>query len=170
MAEIDGAAARFQVPAELIIATIATESSGNPTARREEPGFISDNETPNRVSVGLMQTLLSTARWVLDNNSLSTSDLEVPGQSIEAGCAYIARQFSQTQFDPPLVASAYNAGGVYYNGAAANRWKTRQYPVGSSHHVDRFVKWFNDCFRYFDAEDVTPSWSFRAWYRGELPE
>jgi hypothetical protein len=37
----------------------------------------------------------------------------------------------------------------------------KQYPIGSGAHVDRFVEWFNDCFRLFDADPaVRPSaWS-----------
>ena len=53
---------RYDVPAELILATICTESRGNRFAVREEPGYESDEETPNKVSPGLMQTLISTAR------------------------------------------------------------------------------------------------------------
>ncbi len=49
------------------------------------------------------------------------------------------RQGRQTRFDAPLVAAAYNAGGIYYNAASSNRWRLRQYPLGTSKHVDRFV-------------------------------
>src|SRR5581483_2223376 len=58
---------RLSVPAELIIATILTESSGKANAIRFEPRYISDEATPNQVSPGLMQTLISTARSVLAN-------------------------------------------------------------------------------------------------------
>jgi hypothetical protein len=33
--------------------------------------------------------------------------------------------------------------------SANNRWRMRQFPIGTSHHADRFVQWFNDCFRAF---------------------
>ena len=57
----------------------------------------------------------------------------------------------------------YNAGGVYHNDSTENRWRMRQYPLGTSHHADRYVLWFNDCFRYFDglpASEPVPEQSF----------
>lgn len=134
----------YNVPCALIIATIATESSGNPLVTREEPGYISDSATPHKVSVGLMQTLISTARWTLHDSSINRSFLEKPSNSIKAGTSYIADQRSRTLLDPPKVACAYNAGGVYENQSSGNRWRMRQYPIGTSEHCDRFIKWFND--------------------------
>src|SRR5919202_3217589 len=80
-----------RVPCELIIATICTESGGRADAQREEPGFVSDAETPNKVSAGLMQTLLSTASDTLQM-SVDRRWLLEPANSIEAGTAYIAKQ------------------------------------------------------------------------------
>ena len=61
------AAARdFTVPVELIVATIATESSGKPDAVRKEA---------KDTSYGLMQTLLMTAREALGDERLSGQDL-----------------------------------------------------------------------------------------------
>src|SRR3712207_3178251 len=51
-----------RVPCELNVATICTESGGKADAVRLEPGYKSDEETPGKVSPGLMQTLISTAR------------------------------------------------------------------------------------------------------------
>ena len=59
----------------------------------------------------------------------------------------IAAQLWSTRFDPPLVAAAYNAGGVYHDPVPANRWRLRCYPIGTGAHVDRFVAWFNDAMR-----------------------
>ena len=137
----------FGVPVELIVATICTETSGRAEARREEPGYVSDMQTPHRVSTGLMQTLISTARDTLRIDGIDTDWLLVPDNSIRAGTAYIAAQATRTLFDPPVVACAYNAGGVYKNDGAENRWRMRQYPIGTGHHADRYVKWFNDCFK-----------------------
>jgi hypothetical protein len=153
-------AQRFGVPVELIIATICTESGGDASAVREEPGYISDAQTPNKVSPGLMQTLISTAQQTLGDDAIDRAWLLNPGNSIRAGTAYIAQQWKQTHLDPPKVACAYNAGGVYHNPSPENRWRMRQYPINSSAHADRFVKWFNDCFRMFEADDVSPSMSF----------
>lgn len=142
--EINRWAKHFDVHCVLILATIATESGGKAGARREEPGYISDDATPNRVSVGLMQTLISTARATLLDETIDAKWLKDPSNSIKAGTSYIAEQSPKTNFDPPKVACAYNAGGIYENKSVNNRWKMRQYPIGTSEHCDRFVKWFND--------------------------
>lgn len=156
-ASIEKWAQHFDVPLELIVATICTETRGNASAVRTEPGYISDEETPHRVSPGLMQTLISTARDTLGDDTIDRAWLLQPDNAIRAGTAYIARQKSQTRFDPPKVACAYNAGGIYANDGAENRWKMRQYPIGTGEHADRFVRWFNDCFRYFTQEGSAPS-------------
>lgn len=150
----------FEVPVELIVATICTETGGKPDAVRTEPGYVSDAATPHRVSPGIMQTLISTAREALGDDAIDRAWLLEADNAIQAGTAYIARQKSRTGFDPPKVACAYNAGGVYKNDGEDNRWKMRQYPIGSSKHADRFVAWFNDCFRYFQQENQAPSPSF----------
>lgn len=147
--DIRASARKYKVPVELIVATICTETSGREDAVRTEPGWISDEETPHRVSSGLMQTLISTARSATGNAVLTRDDLKVGSVSIDAGTAYIDRQRTKTRLDPPQVACAYNAGDLYANDGSANRWKLRQYPIGTGAHADRFVKWFNDCFAYF---------------------
>jgi len=141
----------FGVPVELIVAIICTESAGNPSARREEPGYQTDEATPHRVSTGLMQTLISTARETLKLEGIDTEWLLNADNSIRAGTAYVARQASATLLDPPVVACAYNAGGVYHNDGAENRWKMRQFPIDTAQHADRFVLWFNDCIRVFET-------------------
>ncbi len=146
----------FGVPVELIIATICTETRGDPDAVREEPGYESDEKTPAKVSPGLMQTLISTARRTLGDDTINRKWLLKPENSIRAGTAYIASQWTLTGFDPPKVACAYNAGSIYYNQSDANRWKMRQYPINSSEHADRFVKWFNDCFVMFNKNGFKP--------------
>ncbi len=157
--------ASIGVPVELIVATICTESGGDPSAVREEPGYISDERTPNKVSPGLMQTLISTARDALGDDSIDRNWLLEPNNAVRAGVAYIARQWRVTHFDPPKVACAYNAGGVYYNASDKNRWKMRQYPINSAEHADRYVKWFNDCFRLFAEEDISPVMSYFKYLR-----
>jgi hypothetical protein len=70
--------------------------------------------------------------------------LRVPANSIAAGAAEIAKKVGETGYDPPKVACAYNAGGLYYEPSPGNRWRMRQFPIGTSAHADRFVTWFND--------------------------
>ena len=159
--------AHFEVPAELIVATICTETRGDSEEIRREPGFISDELTPHRISPGLMQTLISTARRALEAETDAVIDrawLLVPANSIRAGTAYIRQQRRKTFLDPPKVACAYNAGSVIRNDGPNNRWKMRQFPIGTSAHADRFVRWFNDAFRLFEERGVTPSGSFREFF------
>lgn len=158
------------VPVELIIATICTESGGNLNIQaREEPGYVSDEETPNKVSPGIMQTLISTARNTLGAGSeVDRAWLEQPENSIQAGTSYIASQWNITRFDPPKVACAYNAGNLYYNDSPNNRWKMRQYPIGTDAHANRFVLWFNDCFRVLNEDDDLPGICYCAALQPEL--
>jgi len=149
-----------RVPVELIIATIATESRGDPKALRLEPDYVDDDKTPDKVSPGLMQTLISTARDVLRQDDIDRAWLLEPDNSIQAGTACIDRQRRLTLLDPPKVACAYNAGGLYHDPSAANRWKMRQFPLGRSSHGDRFVQWFNDCIALFDESGLAPEMSF----------
>jgi hypothetical protein len=159
---IEKCAAAYGVPAELILATIATESGGNADAVREESGFTSDEATPGRVSTGLMQTLIATARETLNDPGITRERLREPETSIRAGTAFIRRQAALTNFDPPLVACAYNAGGLYPQDGAENPWKLRQYPLGSRKHADRFVAWFGDAIAVLAADPPdrrTPNFS-----------
>jgi hypothetical protein len=147
------AASLHGVPVEVLIANICAESAGDARTRddcrnstRHEPGYLSDAETPSRVSIGVMQTLISTARETLRQPSLSGDDLRDPAVSINVGTAYIAQQFAVTGFDPPLVAAAYNAGSLRPD-AGSNRWRLLCYPTGTGAHIDRWVAFFNDAMR-----------------------
>jgi hypothetical protein len=156
-AAINAAASKYQVPAQLIVATICTETGGNAKAIRHEPGYKSDALTPNLVSPGIMQTLISTARSALRNPKIDGKWLLNPANSIMAGTCVIKQGSSVTHFDPPLVAAAYNAGSVIHQSGPANRWKLRQFPIGTSAHVDRFVKWFNDACAVLASHAVKPT-------------
>ncbi len=138
-------AGQWGVPVELIVATIATESDGNPNARRFEP-------TKGEASAGLMQTLVSAAREVTGRKSLTENDLFDPRTSIDAGTAHISSRRSQSHYDPPLVAAAYNAGSLQPEDAPANRWKLRCFPRNTGKHIDRFVGFFNDAMRVSAAD------------------
>ena len=145
-AEIDTVSKDCNVPVELIVATIAVETGGDPTARRNEPGWTTDKDTPDRVSVGLMQTLITTARQVMGDANIDADWLCIAPNSIGAGTRYIASQFNMTGYDPPKVACAYNAGGLYYDPSPGNLWRMRQYPIGTPAHANRMVAFFNDSF------------------------
>ena len=81
-----------------------------------------------------MQTLLSTAREVLKDPNLRLDDLLLPEVSIRAGAA------------------------------PNNRWRLRQYPLNTSHHVDRFVRFFNAALADANGapyRDAIPSFAAR---------
>ncbi len=140
---IAAAARRYGVPAELIAACIATESSGVPDSVRVEPGYVADHRTPDRVSVGLMQTLISTAREVVPGAPVDRQWLLNAANSIDAGTAYIARQYAATGYDPPLVAAAYNAGSLRREAVSGNPWRLLCHPRRTGVHISRFVRHYN---------------------------
>ncbi len=158
--EINSVARDRKIPCELILATICTETRGDQNALRKEPGYRSDEETPHRISAGLMQTLLSTAREAM-KMSFGRDWLFEPINSINAGSAYMCSQYEITMFDPPLVAAAYNAGKLKYQGGKQNRWKLRQYRIGTGEHCDRFVKWFNDAVFVLNDHSIRPAYCIR---------
>lgn len=140
---IAASCARNGVPLELAVACIAVESRGRAADVREEPGYVSDHETPHKVSVGLMQTLLSTASETM-GRTVTRQDLLDPATSIEAGVRYMAKQRPKTQYQPPLAAAAYNAGGLYPpREGDDNPWRLRS----TGDHVSRFCQFMGDaCF------------------------
>lgn len=168
-AVINDAAKTYRVPCVLIVATICTESAGNPDSVREEPGYTSDSATPHRISAGLMQTLISTARAAMQDQTIDRAYLLKPAGSLAAGTAYIAQQARDTKLDPPLVAAAYNAGKLAYQDGSANRWKLRQYRIGTGEHCDRFVRFFNDAVFVLATHSLRPSVAYETLLGSEPP-
>ncbi|MFM8297977.1 MAG: transglycosylase SLT domain-containing protein [Microcystis aeruginosa] len=162
--EINQWSKHFNVPAVIIIATIATESNGKADAIRKEPGYVSDSITPHLISVGLMQTLISTARGTLHNSTIDRDDLKNASISIKAGTSFIADQRLKTLLDPPKVACAYNAGSLFENKNPNNRWRMRQFPIGTSAHCDRFIKFFNDAVFVLQGTTTTVSVGYQQFY------
>lgn len=156
--QLEKAATQGAIPVELLLATVATESSGNPEAVRLEPDYRSDERTPDQISAGLCQLLLSTAREVLSNPVLGRLDLLDPQVNLLGAALQISRQSDArhlrlglraqhaTDFDPPRVAAAYNAGGLYREQAPANPWRLRCYPKNTGAHITRWVRWYNDAW------------------------
>ncbi|HEX6747715.1 MAG TPA: transglycosylase SLT domain-containing protein [Longimicrobium sp.] len=153
---INQVAQSTKVPCPLIVATICTESGGNPDALRLEPGYVSDGATPGKVSIGLTQTLISTASETM-RMSITRDWLRQPRNAIDAGARYIARQARTTGFDPPLVAAAYNAGKLAHQTGVRNRWKLRQFPIGTAEHCDRFVRFYNDAVSVMASHPTAPA-------------
>ena len=160
-AALEAAAQRFLVPVELLIATACTESGGRAGAVREEPGYVDDAATPHRVSPGLMQTLISTAREALGDRTLDRARLLDPMVSAMAGAAYIRRQARAarlpTGYDPPLVAIAYNAGSLRPSRDATDPWGLVQTRRGSgTWHADSFSAFFGDALAVLKAQPPAP--------------
>ena len=137
--EAVAAAVEFAVPVELLIATLATETVAGSAARSAAASARGSSG-----EWGAMQTLPATARMALGRRSMPASALLDPLTAIRAGAAYIAMQAGDTGFDPPLVAGAYNAGGVYPDRSGRNPWRLRCYPIGTGRHVSRFCANFGD--------------------------
>jgi peptidoglycan hydrolase-like protein with peptidoglycan-binding domain len=154
------AASRFGVPVELLLACACTESHGRPDAIRQEPGYISDQATPERVSPGLMQTLIATARDVLADPTLDRARLLDPAVSIAAGAALMRRQAlsgrTPTGFDPPLVGIAYNAGSLRPASDPGNPWGLVQTRAGEGWYADVFSAFLGDALAVL-AEAAPPS-------------
>ena len=101
---IQQASQKYNVSVNLIKAIIQTESGWNVTAYRWEPSL-------NDASMGLMQILLSTAKWQSGNQNLTQQDLNNPAINIDIGTKYLAYlmgKYGSTSLD--AVISAYNGG------------------------------------------------------------
>jgi hypothetical protein len=165
------ASATFDIPLSWLLGMIPIEARKlrvrgggvkfDPASLRHEPGYQSDDETPHRVSAGLMQTLLSTAQSMADKCDLDmptrASDLYDPRTSIMLGAAYCAHQRDRYDdgvegfdFDFVHLTGAYNAGGVYYN--ADSPYKMRTY---SPTRTERAIRWHNDAMAVLTERSLT---------------
>jgi hypothetical protein len=173
----------YQVPAELIVAVIATESAPargeppytrDPKSLRRERGFRSLTATPHQLAVGLMQVTVGTARAVMSREGIPADQVDdrwlmIPDNAIRAGTALIARQargdFSNvaTLYDPPVAIAAFHAGGLYHMGGWKNRWKMRQYPPRTGRHLDRAVRYFNDAVAVLRNHRIAPVIGYREY-------
>ena len=162
-------AAREGVPVEYLLAVAAIESRGDPRAVRREPGYVSDARTPHRAVLGMTQMLLSTARAVMKDRKIDRRWMFNPENALTAAARYMKSQARITQWDPPLVAAAYNAGGVYHQGGEKNRWKMRNYPIGSGVYINKFVYSFNASLQMFGRMDAPPVSSIAQVFRHGMP-
>ena len=98
---------------------------------------------PDRISPGMLQTLITTARQALDSELrpntqaivgtrwlLRTYDPTGDANAIRAGTSYMRylADHRGTRNDPPLVSSAYNHGSVERSPNPSNRWRLFQDP------------------------------------------
>lgn len=157
----------------------------DPVSLRYEDGYVSPEDTPGRVSAGLMQTLVTTARQMAHKHGLhpldmdgkprevALGDLLCPRLSILYGAAYMAHEMQQasgliarlTEGGAParggdfvLMTGAYNAGGVKPDDpATGNPYGLLTY---GSARTERAIQIHNDCLRAGAVELVEP-WARR---------
>jgi hypothetical protein len=153
---ISAAAQRHGVPAELILATIVDESGGNARAVATNPGYVSDAATPDRVSIGLGQLLISSARRLLPGSKIDRAALFDPALSIDLVARYHARFYKGTGFDPQLVASAYLLGRAPAL-RAGQRWAPR-----NQVHAARYSAVVKASVAHLAAQPKAPPVSFAA--------
>lgn len=153
---ITAAAQRHGVPAELILATIVDESGGNARAVATNPGYVSDAATPHKVSIGLGQLLISSARRLSPERPIDRAALFDPATSIDLVARYHARFYKGTGFDPRLVAWAYLAGSTPAL-RAGQRWQPR-----NQEHAARYTAVFEASVAHLAAQSKTPPVSFAA--------
>jgi len=176
--EIGRWADHYKVPAELIIAVIAIEAhrkgttwSRDPRSVRTEKGYTSDEATPGRVSVGLMQVTLATARAVMSKEGgnpehVTRKWLMVPDNAIRIGTAYLSLQArgkmcnGATLLDPPVALAAYNTGHIARMGGRTNPWKLKQHPKGSGKHVTSGVSFFNDAVNILQRHSIPAPYDY----------
>lgn len=135
--EMLAAGRRHGVPLWVIQTTIATESSFNPTAERQETG--------GRVSRGLMQVLEGTARGL--GYTGTPEGLFIPATSIELG----ARLLAQLTVRYPGAAwegiyAAYNSGAIRKD--AKGRYVNAAGGLDVQEHVDNWQR----NRRYFETQ------------------
>lgn len=160
-------AAKYDLAPEIVIMTIACEAAAykdqkftGPDTFRWEAHVWNEDVSPRSqgdYSAGPMQTLASTARWVIQAQNLPYHRFQVApvyalkpspipashplydgATNIEIGCAEIRQRIGATGGDPILVAAAFNAGGIYKS--TENLWHMRSY----GNHLDRAAQWFGD--------------------------
>lgn len=158
---IAAAAKRHGVPAELILTALIEESGGRAEIVVRYPGYVSDAETPHKISVGLGQMLLSTAQRMAPGTGVDRAYVQNPANAIDLVARFFAFTYRTTGFDPPLAASVYNAGGLRAAPGADNRWK-----VANGRYVERFVAVFNASVAHLALQPDRPAESFAAIFGG----
>ena len=104
-AVIEDTARQYRVEPALIKAVIKNESNWDVNASRYE-AHLKDS------SWGLMQVLLKTGKWMLEDDSLTISQLVTPRVNLKAGTKYLRYQLDRYGNRIKDALAAYNAGSV----------------------------------------------------------
>ncbi len=169
--ELLAASAKQGIPPALLMMTVATEThiykaddfTGPNTFRWEAHVSNSDAEPPTRgdYSAGPMQSLGTTARWVLrskgEEYGLAYEPFKLApvyhpkpdpkpakhplydyAANLDIGAAEIRIRLGMSGLDPIFVAAAYNSGGLYES--QHSPWGLRV----TGDHLERAAKWYAD--------------------------
>jgi hypothetical protein len=131
-----------RVPAELVLALMDLFKDRNGTTNLL-PGcdMLMPERTPELVAVGPLQVSLAAARTVLARPDLTVAQLSEGDLALQAGMQAMSLRFAETRFDPPLVAAAHLAGGLFFDGDNRNQWRLSQ--GGPMVLIDKFLASFN---------------------------
>ncbi|MGB0850320.1 MAG: lytic transglycosylase domain-containing protein [Bacteroidia bacterium] len=100
-------AKKYSVEPALIMAHMKRESDFRPQAVREEPQI-------NDASIGLMQVLVKTARWIMNDSTITRDQLFNIRFNVDVGTRYIAKNMKRYNNDYHKAIAAYNAGSARY--------------------------------------------------------
>ncbi len=104
---IQRVSAQVGVDSDLVRAHMKRESDFRPNAVREEPQI-------NDASIGLMQVLVKTAQWIMNDQSIGRKELFEPEFNIRVGVTYIKRNLDRYAGNTKMAIAAYNAGSAMY--------------------------------------------------------
>lgn len=129
-----------QVPIEFLVAAIALVAERVGTVISAHyieylDGYIGDDETPTLVFVGCTGLRLDYARAIM-GPVMARDYVADPNTAIAAAARHMLLNIRDTNFQPPMIASSYNADGLRYD--ATTRWRMANQP-----QIDRFLGWFN---------------------------
>lgn len=153
----------------------------DPVSLRMEPGYTHPEDTPGRVSAGLMQTLVTTARQMAHKHELhplslegerrevTLGDLLCPRLSLLYGTAYMAHEMEQAAGAIPRLLDGGRPGagcdfvlltGAYNAGRIAPDDPKRGNPFGlltyGAERTQRAIAIHNDCFLPSARELIQP--------------
>lgn len=139
--DLRSAATDEQVPIELLVAAIAlvaTRTSVEAAAPYIEylDGFVSFETTPELCYAGCTGLRYDFVQAILGSSISSDDYLATPITAMIAAARHMLTPIADTRFQPPMVASAYNADTMRYD--ATSRWRLAQ-----ETQINNFVTWFN---------------------------
>jgi hypothetical protein len=158
--EIFEASMAHQVPPELIVMTIATETAIFRKVNFTGPRTFRWEQSQGSYSGGPMQVLETTARGIINQLQLNFAPRDIPPHfpakpqvapsdnplydgdvNIPVGTGYIRQHRNSTGLNPILVSACYNAGSVRRTAPTqVNPWGL----VTHGDHLNRAAAWFGD--------------------------